>query len=202
MTRDDVRALRTPLLALAATVLVAAAALYDLQQRIQRADSALRQEQARVRETRMRLQQSGAERDLIVRHLENYRRLEQAGFIASAQRIDWTAALRAANQTAGLFGVSYQISAQHPYARAHELNAPQLVVRESVMRLTAGLLHEEDLPTLLASLSAQKVGLFVPQQCSLKRIPGRTGLRDEPHLDGECLVSWLTAEPKRGMEGS
>lgn len=201
MTREDLHALRRPLLALAATVLIAAAALYAAHTHTRRTDIALRQEQARTREAQLRLRQAAAERDLIVRYVEGYRRLEQKGIVGPARRIDWATVLRAANEASGLFGIAYQIGAEQPYAQAQTLGTPQLVVRESVMRLTAGLLHEGDLLALLASLKAQDVGLFVPQSCRVKRIPGRSGLRDEPQLDAECMISWLALEPRRSAVG-
>jgi len=196
MSRDDVRALRKPLLLFIVLLTLAAVGIHAMQQPLNDADRRLRQAQTAMRDAQIRVQLSGQEREIIARHLDRYRRLEQAGFIAPEQRINWVSGLRTANQAAGLFGIEYQIGAQRPYRGSSELNAPQLVVLESPMRLKATLLHEEDLMRLVDALAEQRLGLFVLEQCAMKRISGRTGLRYQPQLDAECELSWLTAHPR------
>lgn len=189
-------ALRKPLLLLAVLVAVSAAALHYMGSRVDEAGQRLRQETARMREAQMRLQLSGRERELIVQHLDRYRALERSGFVAPEQRINWVTGLRDANRAAGLFGIEYQIGAQRPYRAAEALDAPQLEVLESPMRLKAALLHEEDLMRLIAALEAQHLGLFLLEECTLRRLPVAGGLRYEPHLDAECQMAWLTAHPR------
>lgn len=196
MSRDDVRILRNPLLLFAVLLVLGAVGFHVMQHRLDDAHRRLGQAQNAMREAQMRVQLSGQEREIIVQYLDRYRRLEQAGFIAPEQRINWVSGLRTANQAADLFGIEYQIGAQRPYRASRELNAPQLVVLESPMRLKTALLHEEDLMRLVGALAEQRLGLFVLEQCIMRRIPGRSGLRYQPQLDAECELSWLTAHPK------
>lgn len=196
MNRDEARALRKPLLLLAALVVVAAGAVNFMWQRVEAAEQRLRQENARTREAHTRLQLSGREREIIVQNLGAYLELERAGFVAPEQRINWVTGLRDANQAAGLFGIEYQIGAQRTYRAAQHLNVPQLEVLESPMRLKAGLLHEADLMQLFGALEAQNLGLFLVQECTLKRLPAGSALRYQPHLDAVCNMAWLTAHAR------
>lgn len=196
MNREEALALRKPILLLAALVIAAAGTFYVIWQRVDIAQQRLQQENTRTREAQMRLQLSGREREVIVQNLDAYRQLEHAGFIAPEQRINWVTGLRNANQAAGLFGIEYQIGAQRVYRGAPQLNAPQLEVLESPMRLKAGLLHEEDLMQLFDALEAQNLGLYVLDECTVKRLPTSGALRYQPQLDAECQVTWLTAHAR------
>lgn len=189
-------ALRKPLLLLGILIAASAAALHYMGSRVDEAGQRLRQETARMREAQLRLQLSGREREIIVQHLDGYRALERSGFVAPEQRINWVTGLRDANRAAALFGIEYQIGAQRSYRAAQALDAPQLEVLESPMRLKAGLLHEEDLMRLIAALEAQHLGLFLLEECTLRRLPVAGGLHYQPHLDAECQMAWLTAHPR------
>jgi len=196
MSREDMQALRKPLLVLALVLLAAAGALHFMWQRIDVAQQRLQRESARTRDAHTRLQLSGREREIIVQNLPAYRDLERSGFVAPEQRINWITGLRDANQAAGLFGIEYQIGAQRIYRGAQQLNAPQIEVLESPMRLKAGLLHEEDLVRLLAALEAQHLGLYLLDECTMKRLPAAAALRHQPHLDADCQMAWLTAHAR------
>lgn len=196
MSRDELQALRKPLMMLAAALIAAAGALHFIWQRVDDAQQRLQRESARTREAQARLQQSGREREVIVQNLEAYRRLERAGFVAPEQRINWVTGLRNANRAAALFGIDYQIGAQRAYHGAPQLNAPQLEVLESPMRLKAGLLHEEDLLQLFAALEEQNLGLYLLDECTVKRLPAASTLRDQPYLDADCQMAWLTANAR------
>ena len=111
-------------------------------------------------EARNRVQQSGQEKRVIEQYVEPYRQLERAGIVGEEQRISWIDALRAANQEADLYGVEYDIGPQQPYAFTSEVNAGALSVRQSIMKLRLGLLHEGDLFRFFQALAAQKAGGF------------------------------------------
>ncbi len=196
MTREDFSALRAPLWLLAATVFAGAAAFHYTLQRVTAAEHRLQQENMRLREAQARLQLSGREREIIVQHRDAYRALERGGFVAPEQRINWVSGLRHASASAGSFGIEYQIGAQRAYRGAPQLNVPQLDVFESAMQLKTGFLHEEDLMRLIDALAEQKLGLFLLQECSMKRLTGVAALRFQPQIDAECHMVWLTAHPK------
>ncbi len=193
MNAADLQALRPPLLILLVILIAGASAIYYSDRLKVVSSQQLAQQQAQLREARTRLQKSGDEKDIIVRYLDDYRRLERSGFIGEEQRINWLDALRLANQQADLFGVDYQIATQKPYSYSADFNPGQIVLNQSVMKLTFRLLHEEDLMRFLAVLGRQGGGIFTVDQCNMKRVDTRGVIRYQPNVTADCDLSWITA---------
>jgi hypothetical protein len=200
MNQADIHALRKPLAVAAVAALVAAAAIYFTERLVDSASRQLAQQQAQLKEARTRLQKSGEEREVIVRHLDGFRQLQRLGFVGEEQRINWLDGLRLANQEADLFGVDYQIGAQAPYAFAAEFNPGQIELSQSVMRLRFRLLHEEDVLRFFRILARQNVGVFTVDQCSMRRIDTGGVIRFQPNVMGECELSWITARVAPGKQ--
>lgn len=194
MNQGDLRALRNPLLVLLVTVLTAAAAVYHTNALLAQAQQQLMQQQAMLKDARTRLQRSGDEKEIIIRYLGEYQQLARSGFVGDEQRINWLDGLRLANQQTELFGVDYQIGAQKPYMHANELNPGQLSLLQSEMKLTFRLLHEEDLSRFFGSLARQGTGIFLVDQCTLRRIDNAGMIRFQPNLLAECSLSWITVK--------
>lgn len=152
-------------------------------------------QQAQLREAQTRVQKSGTEKELIIRYLPGYQQLAAQGFIGEERRINWVEALRVVNQEGELFGIDYDISPQRPYPLAATLSPGQISVMQSSMKLTFQLLHEADLPRFFERLANQKAGLFMVDQCTLKRAAATTHLRFQPQLSADCQLSWITARP-------
>jgi hypothetical protein len=198
MTRDDLQALRVPLIVLAATLIVAAGLVYFSASVLENARNVLSQRDGQLRQARLRIQNAGEEKEMIGRYLTRYQQLARAGFVGDEQRINWLDSLRTANEEAGLFGVEYDISAQRPYAYAAEFNTGQLLLEESVMRLKFRLLHEEDLPRFFNALARGSGGFFTIDQCLVRRLKAgeaEKSLQFQPHLGAECELRWLTIRP-------
>ncbi len=187
--------LALPLAALAVGLLACVAAIHFSRIEIDKTQRQLAAQQSLAREARMRVQKSGDEQDIIVRYQDSYRKLLQAGFVGDEQRINWLDALRVVNQKAELFGISYQITPQQPYAFASELAPEPMTVRQSVMKLRFALLHEGDLSRFFALLSQQNAGVYVPEICTMQRTPGIATMRYQPNLIAECDISWITVRP-------
>ncbi|HYC44773.1 MAG TPA: hypothetical protein VED01_04735 [Burkholderiales bacterium] len=203
ISRDDLQALRIPLIAFAATVVVSITLIVLSGSFLDRADRAKAQREAQLREARGRIQNAGEEKEMIGRYLAGYQQLARAGFVGEEQRINWLDSLRLANEEARIFGVEYDIGAQKPYAYAAEFNPGQLALQESVMNLRLRLLHEEDLPRFFNALARYGGGLFTIDQCSLRRearAETDRSLNVQPNLNAECNVRWLTVKPQAAAE--
>lgn len=153
-----------------------------------------------MRDAQTRVQKSGSEKELIVRYLPDYQKLDAIGFVGDEQRINWLDALRNANQKGGMFGVSYDISARKPYPHAAALGAGAINVMHSVMKLRFQMLHEVDLLKLFEYLSEQNVGVFVVNSCTLRRSSATPTVRFQPNMNAECELSWITARPPPALE--
>lgn len=218
------RALTLPLIVLMAVLLAVAGALNFSLNTLQAARQQFGAQQAQLREAQTRVYQSGAEKERIVRYLPGYQQLAALGFVGEEQRINWLNALRVVNQKGGWFGVDYEISPRRPYiAPIVPIVPPPLLpppaspsspspplatgtmhVMQSVMKLRFQLLHEEDLPAFFDLLSKQQAGLFLLDQCTLRRTAGSAApaptLRFQPNLAADCQVSWITAQPSAPAE--
>ncbi|MDB5924015.1 MAG: hypothetical protein JWN13_2951 [Betaproteobacteria bacterium] len=203
MTRDDIEALRIPLIVLAVTLILTAGLIYFSANMLDNAQRGLTQREGQLREARLRIQNAGEEKDMIARYLDSYQQLARAGFVGDEQRINWLDSLRIANEEAGIFGVEYDISAQRPYAYASEFNAGQLLLQESLMRLRFSLLHEEDLPRFFNALARGSGGFFTVDHCVVRRLKSgdaENTLTFQPHLATECELRWLTVKPSAAAE--
>ncbi|HTE14780.1 MAG TPA: hypothetical protein VK642_06860 [Burkholderiales bacterium] len=187
--------LTLPLLVLLVTLLVVIALVKISNDRADDARRILDAQQMQMREAQMRVQKSGTEKDLIVRYLPDYQKLDTLGFVGSEQRINWLDALRNANQKGGMFGINYEISARKAYPYAAALGPGQLNVMQSVMKLRFQMLHEEDLLKFLEHLSEQNAGVFVVNRCDMRRTSTTQTTRFQPNMTAECELAWITAQP-------
>jgi hypothetical protein len=203
MNADDLKALRNPLILLAVIVAIGAGAIYYLDRSLTAARRDFAQQTNLMRDARTKLQRSGDEKLVIVRHLPNYKNLERLGFVGEEQRLNWVEGLRLSNQQSQLFGITYQISAQQPYPYASDLNPGQIALHQSLMKITFNLLHEGDLMRLLATLGKQGAGFFSVNRCQLERsgasVATGAAIRYQPHLRGDCELAWITLTAPPGV---
>lgn len=192
--------LAAPLFALLITLIAALALVKLSADRVAAAQRVFDTQNAQMREAQARVQKSGAEKDLILRYLPDYRRLDQMGFVGPEQRINWIDALRYANQKGALFGINYDISARKAYPHAAAMNPGQLMVSHSLMKLRFQMLHEEDLPKFFAHLSEPNAGVFVVNACNLRRTSSAPAARFAPNMSAECELAWITAQPPPATE--
>ena len=184
-----------PVLALVLALGLAIAAIQFTGEHADAAKAKLAAQEKQMRDAISRVQKSGAEKELIARHLPDYRRLQQQGFVGEEQRINWLDALRSANQKAGLFGVNYDIAARQVYPNAAALAPGQMRVMQSVMKLRLPLLHEEDLLNFMDALSEQNAGVHLIDQCTVRRAANTQTTRFQPNMTAECQLAWITTQP-------
>jgi type II secretory pathway pseudopilin PulG len=202
LSAKDWRSLSRPLIVLAVVAILSAVAVVYTRSAVKSAQAQVRTEESALTEARTRVQQSGQEKRVIEQYVEPYRQLERAGVVGEEQRISWIDALRIANQEADLYGVEYNIGPQQPYSFTSEVNAGVLSVRQSIMKLHLGLLHEGDLFRFFQALAAQKVGRFAVNQCSLKRLSVDLAVPvNQPTLNADCEVAWITIAGPSTEEG-
>ncbi len=201
MNGEELKALRGPLILLAVIIAAAAGAIYYTDLLRKQAEVTLARQQTQLREAQTRMQRSGDEKGIIVQYVDKYRQLQTAGFIGEEQRINWIDALRSANTGVDLFGVSYDIGAQQPYAYAAELAPGPIALKQSRMKLDFRLLHEADLLRFFDALRSQGAGLFHVDQCTLRRTETGSTLRYQPDIAANCELAWITATPDAAPGG-
>jgi len=202
MNREDLDALRVPLIALAITLLAAVLVVYFSVIMLDESRKSRTQRETQLRDARLRIQNAGEEKERIVQYVGRYQQLAQAGFVGEEQRINWLDSLRIANQDAQIFGVEYDIGAQKPYTYASEFDPGKLVLQESLTHLKFRLLHEEDLLRFFRALARQGGGFYTLDQCQIRRQSGKdvTAVQFQANLAAECEVRWLTINPAPATE--
>ncbi len=202
MNNDELKALRTPLAVLVTVVALAGGAVYYTDLLAKQATTDLTRQKGVFQTAQTRMRQSGDEKETIVKYVDAYRDLEKSGFAGEEQRINWLDALRNANARAELFGISYQIGVQHPYPNAAEFDPGSIALQESIMELDMRLMHEGDLLRFFDELRAQKAGLFHVKECTLIRTDRSETMNNQPYLNAQCDLAWITARPSVGSPGS
>lgn len=192
---QDWKPLQIPVLAFLAVLVLSGYGVYYTHKSLKEAQQQLKTEESALREARTRYQKSGEERDTIVHYLPEYRRLQNEGFVGYEARVNWVDGLRIANSEAELYGVDYQLGPQTPFKEGAAANSSQLPIQQSVMNINFKMLHEEDLLRFFSELKQQKIGLFALNQCNLARVGSTVAPRNEPNLQADCEISWITMNP-------
>lgn len=189
---QDLPALLRPLGALLLALFLSYAVIRLSNTSVSQAREARDTQERALADARSRVRKSGEEKDVIQRYLPAFYQLEKEGLIGAERRLDWIEALRVANDHAELYGVQYEISAQQPVLKKELLGAANVDVRHSLMKLRFGLLHEGDLRRFLDALAAQGLGSFVVNECKLAQVRRPQRAVNEPNLQAECELSWIT----------
>jgi hypothetical protein len=203
MNREDLQALRIPLIVLGLTLLAATGVALFSGSLLDTARQTRSQREAQLREAHLRIQNAGEEKERIIRYVGAYQQLARAGLIGEEQRINWLDSLRMANEDARTLGIEYDIGAQKPYSYRTEFDTGKLLLQESVMRLRLRLLHEEDLPRFFGSLTRHGGGFFTVDECRVQRVSlkEQKAPQVEANLAAECDVRWITINPAPPAEG-
>ncbi len=195
MNPEVLRALKTPLITLAAVIVIGFGLQYYIDYALTKAKRELTRQQGNLRGARAQLQKARDDNATIAKYLNRYQNLQRVGLIGDEQRINWLDALRFANQQGRLFGVSYQIGSQQPYPFAGDFDPGQLTLHQSVMKVTVRLLHEGDLMPFLGTLTEQRVGVFSVDQCTMERIDTGGSARNRFNVRADCELAWITLRP-------
>ena len=134
-------------------------------------------------------------------YLPVYRALEDDGLIGEEQRLDWTESLAAVAEELELPSVRYQVQPQEPYQPPAEIPTGAFRVYASPMRLSVGLVHEEDLFRLLHALEERASGSFNVEGCALRRSDGTEPGPFTENISAECSLKWFTVRKPGPEEG-
>ncbi|MFH0350367.1 MAG: hypothetical protein ACHBMF_00290, partial [Chromatiales bacterium] len=117
--------------------------------------------------------------------------LYRRGIVGEEKRLDWVEILKDAAATLKLPGLRYEITSREPYSPAFPTGPYQ--VSTSTMKLDLGLLHENDLASLLQDLDEKAPGIYTVKECRLKRAQNVVAEKpDEENVKAECDLLWFT----------
>lgn len=198
LTRNDLRKLTLPLLAMVALLLVAALLAWGTQSDASQAEQERNSASAARNQIEQRLRQARNEEQEIKERAHLLQRLQGAGIAGEERRLDWMELLRDTQRALRLPGMKYEFGVQTA------LDGGKVAVDgwyASPLRIQFRLLHEGDLLNFLARIQKDASALVIVRGCKLGPLPGQPDARVAmAQLAAECEMQWLTVRrpPGRG----
>ena len=119
--------------------------------------------------------------------------LYRRGIVGEEKRLDWVEILKNAAATLKLPGLRYEITSREAYSPAFPLVTGPYQVSTSTMKLELGLLHENDLASLLQDLDEKAPGIYTVKECKLTRAQNVVAEKpDDENVKAECDLLWFT----------
>jgi hypothetical protein len=155
------------------------------------------------RNARNRYQTLDDEQRMRETYLPKYRALQAEGVIGDELRLDWIEALRDAVLQVKPPSLTWEISSRAEHQPHFPLNTGVFKLYSSEMNLGMGLLHEGDLPAVLADLDRSGTGVFTVTGCVLSRVSKQTQQDPtKPNINASCDLLWYTIEPPPSGAGT
>jgi len=193
----DWTVLRRPLIILVVSVAVSTAfvsAAYYYSTDVQ---SLHRKEARRLILSRARYLTLDDEKRLIQEYYPQFEELTKQGRIGEEKRLNWIESLRQVAAVLKLPSLKYEIGAQSEFEPDFPIASGRFGVFVSEMTLTAGLLHEEDLPRIFQQLERKAAGLFSVSSCRVT--PTQAVFQSnptKPNLEAQCQLRWYVVKLK------
>lgn len=194
LAKADWKVLRGSIVMMSVSVIISGGLIYGGQQLASDADQQYRRDYARYQSARARYLTLDDQQRMIEQYYPRYKALEDAGIIGTERRLSWIETLR--NMARGLKvpQMRYEISTQEEFEPTFTLPQGTFKVFATDMRLSAGLLHEGDLPAMLAALDEAADGMFSVAGCALEvradAFPPQPNPRN-PNVNAECRLQWF-----------
>lgn len=155
--------------------------------------TAYEKDQRRFMATSRRYLALDEEERIIREYYPRFQELERAGLIGEEKRLDWTETLRQVSAELKLPSLSYAIAPRDIYQPPVDIQVAGYQPFASSMRLSAGLVHAEDLLRLFEALERRARGLFNVEGCTLTRTATAGGESPErANVNADCDLKWFT----------
>lgn len=136
--------------------------------------------------------------DLLDQYRNLYSGYKSSGLIGEERRLSWIESLETTNKVLKLPTMVYNLLPQEKFIRPGLKVKSGVEMNSSPMKLTTGLLHEEDLLAVLEGLRLSIKNLFTVDSCSLTRNGSvSTSLKTKgSNLSSVCTLRWITINVK------
>lgn len=115
------------------------------------------------------------------------------GFYGNEDRLSWAEALKGSSLRLKLPNLKYSISPQETVMELAVGFLPGLLLSQSIMKIEADLLHEGDLLSLSAALSAEP-GLYRLLGCELEKGDDISVNTIQKNVSLTCSLAWYTVK--------
>ncbi len=157
---------------------------------------ALNQATENLARVRTSIEQISQEEATIVRYIDRYFLAVEAGTLDDEDRLGFLENIALVRENLQLFPVTVELGGQSvtplQYSPDDPLPGEPLTLRSSAISLQTGLLHEQELFRLMASLS-NITGLLQPTACTLlEQSPGVAFSQVTENVRLDCSFIWYT----------
>jgi hypothetical protein len=136
--------------------------------------------------------------DLLEQYRSQYGEYKASGLVGVERRLSWVESLESTNEVLQLPTINYNLLPQEEFKRPGFKVKRGVDIKGSIMDLKMGLLHEEDLFTLIEGLRLSIKNIFTVESCSItRRIPMSSSLDTKSaNLNSDCRLRWVTIDVK------
>ncbi len=132
---------------------------------------------------------------------KDYNKLLNTGFVENENRLPWIEQLENTAARLQLLDLQYQFDAQQQLIDGRFAIPDNIDVFESALNIKVGLLHEEDLVTLISELASLSSGVYVIKHCQLNRLVERVDVSGKRNFNVDCDLLLYTAKYQQsGMQ--
>lgn len=150
--------------------------------------------QAQLNQMKARYQDAVNQQQLVELYYEDYKKLEQQGFIGDERRLEWVETLRTITERK-VTTIGYNIKALKPYKPNYKLNTKLFRINTSEMILQMDLLHERDLLDIFSELNRRTVGVYDIKKCDLTMAGKKIIYQaNAANIKAECTLNWFTIQ--------
>lgn len=196
-SKSDFHLIRWSVLAICASLLVSAIALYSSGHYADKAQKERRNAQNILNDARNHLAAILQDRENMDIYASEYGALIENEIIGDDQRLDWMEGLEKIRRQNLVASFSYAIAPQKIYTPQPPIDSGNFDIRYSEMKLQIDLLHEEQLPDFFNALRSQIKGWYQLEGCTLQR---STTINEDidsittatAYIKAECSGGWIT----------
>lgn len=136
--------------------------------------------------------------DLLEQYRSQYAEYKASGLVGIERRLSWVESLESTNEVLQLPTIGYNLQPQEEFMRPDFKVKRGVDIKGSIMDLKMGLLHEEDLFTLIEGLKLSIKNIFTVESCSIRRRGLLSSSLDtkRANLDSDCRLRWVTIDVK------
>ncbi len=198
MNKIDWDYLKKPILLLALTTLVSLVIAYGGYRLESKAYDDYQQSVATLKVTHNLYKNMVNDLDLLEQYKSKFSAYQSSGLVGAERRLSWIESLESTNEILQLPTLTYNLLPQEKFARPGFKAKRSVEVKSSPMKISMGILHEEDVFAVLEGLRLSIKNLFTLDSCQFRRISaiGRSLDTKKANIEADCVIRWVTINAK------
>jgi len=186
-SQSDLPHIKWSLITFLVTLALGSSAVYFSQKFAINSQTALRNAQKELNETRNKLNAARDDQTNMSAYTKEFSVIQRLEIIGDEQRINLIEDLDTLRRRNRVIDFKYTIAPQQPYAPSPPLDSGNFALYYSNMKLQIELLHEEQLINFFDSLRHDINGWFILEKCTLEKASAESS-----QLKADCEGGWLT----------